>query len=221
MIRLVLALAVLLTSAPGGPRQQKASPDRRTLDGTAVGLQLTASITGERFCSGDADVYTEALDLAGRYTNMGKKKLTVLTGTDVPATVLVARTAEDLKAAKYEALINWDSFPMGGGRYLLGSNPKSEKSASLEPGQSVTSMISTAVLVQRPGTIKVPGTVATGEHNLEIRMQIRVRQGKSGTEIARGGEQIPSFRWVSVLSDPITFEVPASPTLQDCPAKPY
>jgi hypothetical protein len=42
MIRLVLALAVLLTSANV---QREQESHRGTLDGTTVGLQLTASIT--------------------------------------------------------------------------------------------------------------------------------------------------------------------------------
>lgn len=219
MMRFTLLLLVLVISATDGAAQREARAQGQALDVLTTGLQLTASITDERFCSGDVDVYTDAFDLASRYTNVGTNELTLLTGTDVVSVVLVAHSAEDLKAAKYEAELNWDMYSMDGGQYALGSNPRSEKSVSLKPGQSTVSKASTAVLVRRPGAMSVPGTVPAGEHFLQIRTQIKVSEGGSAKRVARGGSQRPSFRWVSVLSDPIRFEVPSSPTLQNCLAK--
>jgi hypothetical protein len=77
MIRLTLILAVTLSSAIGSAQQSGTSAHPQAVNAGSLGLQLTVSISNERFCSGDVDVYTDALDLATRYTNAGTNKLTL------------------------------------------------------------------------------------------------------------------------------------------------
>jgi len=215
MIQWTLILAVSLTPAVRGG-QRATSAGQQPVDAKTLGLQLTVAISDEKFCAGDADIYTEVFDLATRYTNTGTNKLTVFTGTDVPARVFVARTAEDLKAAKYEAELNGESFPMDGGRYMLGSDLKKERSAALEPGESVVSKTSIAVLVRRLESANIPGTVASGEHFLQVQMQTKVSQGDTGNQIGPRRRQPPSFQWVSIRSETVQFEAPLSPALQHC-----
>jgi hypothetical protein len=113
MIPWTLILATSLARGVGSA-QRTAHPDQQVVDGKTLGLQLTIAISGEKFCSGDADVYTDVLNLATLYANQGKTPLRIFLGTDFAPRVLVARSEEDLRASNFESGQNGDYYPMDG-----------------------------------------------------------------------------------------------------------
>ena len=179
-------------------------------------MEVHIAIDNREFCSGDNDVYTEKLNLTVRYTNKGKSTLTVFTGTDLPQGTIAAHTVEELKAGKYESELGGALLPMEGGRYMLGSDPATERSITLTTGQSVEAKHYVGVVVSKSESTKVHGTIMSGKHFLKVFMAIKVSDGTINKVTANSLSQHPEFRWVTVPSQPVEFEVPPTPDLKDC-----
>jgi hypothetical protein len=115
-MRLLAASLILVLLAGGGiietanARQAKGEPKN-------VNVELSIKVDSHKFCSGDADGYSELFDLTTRYTNKGKFPLTItiFSGTNGLAATRIAQTVDDMKAAKYESEQAGDSFLVDGG----------------------------------------------------------------------------------------------------------
>jgi len=192
--------------------------DDGTRNSKEIGLGVNIAINSQEFCSGDDDVYTEVFNLTLRYTNKGKSAVTVFIGTDIVAATRVARTVEEMKTGKYESEIGADPLlPMDGGRYMLGSDPKMERSVTLAPGQSVGVNHRDGVIVSKSESKKINGTLTSGRHILVILMMIKASEAGIRKQAADNRNLHSGYPWVTVASQPVEFDVPAnSGVLRDC-----
>jgi hypothetical protein len=215
MKRLIIVLSIACVLSQWAVLQMVG--EKRVDDQKNHTLSLSITIDNQKSCSGDADVYSEVLDFTTRYANDTDSQVTVYLGTDVATHIFVAYTPKDLKAGKYEAENKSDVFPAPGDRYLLGQNPKDEHPKLIQPGQTVDGKSSTAVVVRKVESARIPGTVTAGKHFLQIRMLVKISQNVAAGKV-EGIQQRgkADYRWTSVLSDPVEVEIPAKPELQAC-----
>jgi len=182
------------------------------------GLRLTMTIVSQKSCESSADQYSEVLEISTRYSNQRKVPMGLWIGSDVPTLIRVARTVEEIKSGKYEVEGNGDVLPAGAnGRYLLGEKVAGERLVALKPGQTVLGRNSIGIPVRKPNASTVQGTISTGIHFLQAGMLVRI----SGQDVRNQKEsgsknEVENFQWISVLSEPLQFEVRAEPLLQDC-----
>jgi hypothetical protein len=211
--RIVLILSIMPL---GFSPRDAVCADQGIRSSSDTGLDLHIAINSRNFCSADDEVYTEVFNLILRYTNKGKSTVTVFIGTDIAEATQVALTIQGMKTGKYESEIGGALLPMDGGRYMFGSDPDTERSVSLVPGQSVVVKHPVGVVVSKSESAKVPGTITSGKHLLQVLMMIKVSDGSKNKVTADSMNQHPEFRWVKVPSQPVEFAVPVNPDLTDC-----
>lgn len=153
--------------------------------------------TDERFCAGDAEVYTQTSLLRVRYVNRSKMGYDIrVGGLNALVETLISKSIDGLRRKQYEA--EWESYNIPSGR----EDPP--KSIHLEPGQSTLSDIPLSLIVSS-GPTRIPNTLVAGTYYL----QIGVRFG-----VIRNSGQPDEFRVVQ--TPPIRIVVPKSPVLKDC-----
>jgi hypothetical protein len=180
-----------------------------------AGLKLNITIENTKACSGDTEVYSNLLLLNARYTNDTDVPKAIFLQSGVPTQVLVARTEEDLKEQRYEVKNNLHVYPANGGAFLLGSNPQGDHATTIQPGQSVNARSRTAIAVRRVASSRISGTVAAGEHVLQIGMLLKISiPTTSRKQLSRA--RTAKYRWISVLSDSVPLTIHKAPELQDC-----
>ena len=208
-IQVLAVIIALVASVSSGWAQPDSSK--------TVELALHSKVASHKSCVGDADVYSEVLDLVTYYTNMGHSPVSLFLGSGVATRIRISKTIDDLKAGKLEVEFNGDVFPKDGNSQLLGQNPKLlNDSREILPGETVEDNNSAAILVRRLRSSRIPGTVAAGIYFLEMHMLVKIAELPSKVDSERRKPHHPKERWVSVVSDPIEIEIPNSPELINC-----
>lgn len=179
-------------------------------------LKAVAELISQRYCSGDAEVFSVWLRLRVTYTNQTDKVL--ILDKEIGKAwygVRVARSVEDLNAGKYEynPNIDWfftdkDSLPKNPSLISAGTD-----FAILAPGQSFESRIDTSVAVQYESEKAVVGTIRPGTHVLEMQLSAWNRAGLP-SEFEKSWKK---GRIVTGLikTEPIELRVPTNPTVEE------
>lgn len=202
---LLILLAVITWRARNSAADNWKPPNRGD-------VRLMVKIERQKFCSGDSETYTAALDLNTTYLNVSSSALTIFLGTDVPSQILISRSLNDLRRGNYETRLDLESYPMNGGQYMLGSNPKKERRVRLAPHQSTNGYTSIGVVIRKLASVQIPGTIPEGTHYMQVLMNVKV----SPTNRPSHRKSSAQYRWIPVKSQPIRFRVPANPALKTC-----
>jgi hypothetical protein len=179
-------------------------------------VDLTVSdLQTERFCFADGETYSQIVRFKGTYKNAGTSGVRLFLGTEVPAGMLIAKSLDELQGHKLETEQNLSVYPDAGGQVMLGSDRKNERSVDLKSGESADSP-NVATLVVRSVPRDIPGTIAPGEHFVQIRMWVRT---SSATGTAQTQKRSARPQWVQVQSQPVRVEVPSNPRVEQCDPK--
>ncbi len=215
----LLSLAILLAAAIAGFAYQNSSA-QSTLqphDSDSPPLSASLHIKGQEYCSNeDWDVYTELLNFTVRYTNISERTLTIDTGLASGATTRVALSLEDLRSKDDVYDGNPDIFLPDGESEMTGQELAKQRLVSLKPGEVTEGEAGTYLFVRPPGSPREPATIAPGIYFLQLAIFIKTSGPGVGQSRHVADNRAKPIHWISVQAEPIQFDAPSRPPLQDC-----
>jgi hypothetical protein len=174
-------------------------------------VKAVPELISQRYCSGDAEVFSVWLRLRMTYTNQTDE--TLILDKEIGKVwygVKVARTLEDLNAGKYEYNPNIDWFFTDQDK--LPKNPSlaapGTAFAILSPGQSFESEIDTSAVAQYESAKNVAATMRSGTHVFQMELSAWNHAGLP-SEFEKSWKK-GRIVTGSIKTEPIAIGVPAN-----------
>jgi hypothetical protein len=183
-------------------------------------LQLTASISSQRYCTVNENVHALQLTLQLKYTNTGSRKLILYKGNRLFYQIFVSRSGAD--AASSSAAARKGELRTTHARYFdeqpekILSNSPGSAFTTLSPGASyeTTQVISLPVARDGAGVYNV--SIGAGEHVLSVAASTWY-ESKKLAETLRARWQSRGHLWSApLISNAITFVVDKNPPAIVC-----
>jgi len=194
---LLLLSIVLLFSFPSSARQRLATGTMEWSQDSAI--KAEARVVGQRYCEGDADLFTVDLDLEIQVTNNSKRTLYIR--SDMVQRFI--RVASDLEAASQGRYM----YESGGGVVVWSADQKFPpvREIRILPRRSAILRVGGGVIARYKPDFSYPSTVSPGRHALQLMLQPE--------------KEFPRFAHAelnSLVVDPIAFEVKEDPHPVQC-----
>ncbi|HEV3375482.1 MAG TPA: hypothetical protein VG051_07230 [Candidatus Acidoferrum sp.] len=182
-------------------------------------LGAVTELISQRYCFGDAEVFSILLRLHVKYTNRTDK--TLILDKEIGKAwyeVTVARNVKDLAAGKYEYNPNIDWFFTN--KDQLPKKPSlatpGPDFAVLTPGQTFESEIDTSVVAQYDSGKDVAGAIRSGVHIFQMQLSAWNRPGLP-SEFEKSWRQKGQIVTALIKTEPMEIRVPSNPKVEnDC-----
>jgi hypothetical protein len=169
-------------------------------------LQLTASITGERYCTLNGSVDFLQLTLRLKYMNTGSRKMILYKGNRLFYQVFVNRSNEDAAARKSELRTTHSRYFDEEPEKILGSAPGSVFT-TISPGASYETRQIISLPVAHDGNGLYNVSIGAGEHVLSVAASTWY-ESKKIADTLRDRWRSRGLLWTNPLfSNPVTFVV--------------
>lgn len=213
----VLLLAILFTHFAAASRSAVGTdgviePSRTVSPLSLEQLTLSTSLISRRFCEGDDEVGVMQAKLKLQYQNKGSQPVMLSKRSVVVSSLIVSRTSSDATAGKREETID---FHGAFGEQLIAPQNFDTEFAVISAGESyyAETMVPVVFLLTSKA---VAGAVAPGQHVLQVQINTFPTAGR----LREYGEQVArqkGYSWRDyVVSEPMTFEIEATPKLERC-----
>jgi hypothetical protein len=182
-------------------------------------LRAIPELIGQRYCYGDAELFSVWLRLRMRYINRTDK--TLILDKEIGKAwygVTVARSAEDLAAGKYEYHPNIDWLSSDKDKQPSKPNPISpgRDFVILAPGQTFESEIDSGVMAQYESPKEFAGSIRSGVHVLQMELSSWNHPGVA-SEFEKGWQKIGQLVTEVIKTEPLEIRVPSDPKVEkDC-----
>jgi hypothetical protein len=162
-------------------------------------VKAEARVVGQRYCEGDADLFTVALDFEIQVTN--KSKRTLYIRSDMVQAII--RVASDLEAATQGKYM----YESGGGVKVWSADHKFPpvREIRILPGRSASFRVGGVVVARYKPDFLYPTTVPPGRYALQLLLQPE--------------KDFPHFDHAelkSLVVNPVAFEVAEDPHPMQC-----
>jgi hypothetical protein len=162
-------------------------------------IKAEARVLGQRYCGGDADLFTVALDLEIRVTN-NSKGILYLRSDMVQSSI---RVAPDLEAARRGSYM----YESDSGMSVWSGDHKFPpvREVRILPGRTAIFRVGSAVIAKYNPDFSLPGTVPPGRYALQV--------------LLRPEKEFPHFNHPELKSltvDPMAFEIKEDPHPTRC-----
>lgn len=185
-----------------------------TVIGQENNLQLTTSITGQRYCAVNANVDALQLTLQLKYTNTGSRKLILYKGNRLFYQTFVSRSGEE--AARRNEMRTTHSRYFDEQPEKIASSSPGSVFTTLSPGASYVTQQVISLPVARDGKGLYNVSIPAGEHVLTVTASTWYESKKLGGDL-RERWQSRGFLWTDPLaSNSISFIVDKNPPTVDC-----
>jgi hypothetical protein len=182
-------------------------------------LKAIPELVTQRYCSGDAEVFSVWLHLRMKYQN--RTGASIILDKQIGKAwyrVIVARNTNDLLNGRYEyhPIIDWfftDKDPQP-----VKPNPNSPGSdfAILQPGQTFESQIDTGVIAQYENPKNFPGSIRSGVHVLQLELSSWNHPGEA-SEFAKSWGDVGQLVSGVIKTEPLDIRIPLNPKVEmDC-----
>jgi hypothetical protein len=182
-------------------------------------ISAIPELIGQRYCYGDAELFSVWLKLRMRYKNRTDK--TLILDKEIGKAwygVTVARNAEDLASGKYEynPNIDWvftdkDELPSTPSATSPGPN-----FAISAPGQTFESEINSSVIAQYENPKGFAGSIRSGVHILQMELSSWSHPGVA-SEFERRWRKVGQLVTGVIKTEPLEIRVPSDPKVEkDC-----
>jgi len=199
---IALALSDLLAQNAGSKRQQ---------------LTATPELIGQKYCSGDNEIFSVILDLRVKFVNHGDTPLILDRKIGVWYQLAVAKNKEDLSAKKFESNPNIDwtgsvlAMSTGSPERLLQSD-----FVVIAPEGSFDAEIKPSVFALYQNTKDFKDVIAPGRHVIEVYLPAWNHTGNP-SHFQNLWRQCGELGDGMITTSPIEFEVPRNPKIDvDC-----
>jgi hypothetical protein len=182
-------------------------------------LKVLPTLLSERYCYGDAEVFSVWLKLRMQYINQSDR--TLILDKQIGQAwygVTVARTMEDLVAQKYEynPNIDWIITDEDKRPPRPSPTPPSKDFVILAPGQSFESETDASVMAQYGNAKQIVGTVQPGSHIFQMELSAWSHPGNA-SEFKRRWSRVGQLVTEEIDTEPLEIRVPTNPKLEmDC-----
>jgi hypothetical protein len=179
-------------------------------------LTAMPELISERYCYGDAEVFSVWLKLRMQYINRTNK--TLILDKEIGKawySVTVARNIEDLAARKYEynPNIDWvfsdkDKLPIRPSRASPGSD-----FAILPPGQMFESDMDSGAIAQYESPKDFTGSIRSGVHVLQMELSAWNHPGVA-SEFEKRWRKVGQLVTGVIKTEPLEIRVPSDPKVE-------
>ncbi len=182
-------------------------------------LRAVPELISQRYCFGDAEVFSVWLKLRMKYTNRTDK--TLILDKEIGKAwygVTLARNVEDLAAGKYESNPNIDWF--FNDKDQLPKRPSltapGPDFAILPPGKTFESEIDTSVIARYDSAKDIAGAIRSGSHIFQMQLSAWNRPGLP-SEFEKSWGQRGQIVTGLIKTEPIEIRLPPNPKVEsDC-----
>jgi hypothetical protein len=194
---LLPSLIAFILSFPSSTQQRLSTT---TVDWTQdTTIKAAARVVGQRYCEGDADLFTVILDFEIQLFNTSKD--TLFLRSDMVQRFI--RVASDLEAARRGSYM----YESGGGMSVWSGDHKFPPVREIRvlPGRSVSLRVGGWVVARYKSDFSYPGTVPPGRYALQLLLQPE--------------KEFPRFdhpELKSLIVDPVAFEIKEDPHPTQC-----
>ncbi|HZS05600.1 MAG TPA: hypothetical protein VFD58_12240 [Blastocatellia bacterium] len=178
-------------------------------------LTLTTALVSERFCFGDGEVATMQIKLRLQYKNTGRRPVILYKGSNIVTSIRVSKTAGEALAGRHELSLS-PAVLVSGERPI--KQELDDLFIVLRPGEAFNTETDVAIpFTTETGRKIFPGTVATGNHVIQIKVvtwpELPELAKEMGTRWSRSG-----YLWHDTIeAAPMQFAIEPEPKLQECP----
>jgi hypothetical protein len=179
-------------------------------------LKVTPELASQRYCYGDAEVFTIRLKLRVKYVNLSDK--TLILGKEIGKAwyrVRVAKNLEDLRTGRYEYNPITDWFFQSNGNSPQKPSPvlPGPDVAILAPGQAFVSEINTHVVAQYENPKDFAGSIRPGVHMLQMDLSAWNRPGDA-SEFEKVWQKFGQLVTGVLETEPLAIRVPSNPKVE-------
>lgn len=189
--------------------------------GSGQSVRLTAELGDQKYCAGDAAVFSVIMELRVRVENVSDSRVILSRALANPLQGRVASTEEEARAGEFLYTFSGSKFFGESVDPEFDERPDPERFVTLQPGEAYETRVESGVLVHRRGASEpLSGTIAAGTRGvLQVDVPLWPYQTMPEEEIRR-----LRLRWQKqgelattlVKSNWIAFEVPESVTVDEC-----
>jgi hypothetical protein len=179
-------------------------------------ISVTPELIGQKYCYGDAEVFSVWLKLRMRYKNQSER--TLILDKQIGKAwygVTVARTMQDLAARKYEYNPNIDWIITDEDKRPVRPSPTPPRKdfAILAPGQSFENETDASVIAQYENTKQVVGAIEPGSHIFQMELSAWSHPG-TVSEFEKRWNKLGQVVTGEIETEPIEIQVPANPKVE-------
>jgi hypothetical protein len=176
------------------------------------GLKAVPMLINERYCYGDAEVFSVWLTLRVKYTNHTDQKLILDRGIGQAwYGVKVARNLEDLLAGRYEYNPNIDWTESR--QEKLKSDSPGGHFIVLAPGETFQSEINAAVIAQYENPKNLAGAITPGSHVLQLELSAWGR-AEDASKFAKSWRKFGDLVTGVIRTEPLEIKIPSAPNVE-------
>jgi hypothetical protein len=181
-------------------------------------LRAVPRLVSQRYCYGDAEVFSVLLKLNMRYENWSKEA--AILDKEIGKAwyrIAVARDFNNLAAYRYEyhPIIDW-FFTDEERPVEPDSDSPGSEFAILKPGQTFENEINTAVIAQYENLQNFPGSIRSGVHVLQMELSAWNHPGAPDYYAASWRDRGQLVTGL-IKTEPLQIQVPSNPKVEaDC-----
>lgn len=178
-------------------------------------LQLTTSITKQKYCTGDAELDSLRLVLRLNFTNIGQQNLILYKGSNLVSKLMISQNLKDLSDRRFEVYASLTQVAEESNEKVGGPVPN--KSFIILPsGATYKTEAIISIFAVRGNASGITGAVAAGEHFL----QLEVPTWPASNELAKKSRSLwqrSGCLWYEpTISVPMAFKVEKERAVVDC-----
>lgn len=182
-------------------------------------LKAVPELVTQRYCYGDAEVFSVWLNLRTKYQNQTGEPI-ILDKQIGKAwySVIVARNTRNLLNGEYEYHPNIDWILTDKDPQRVKANPSSPGSdfAVLQPGQTFEGEIDTAVVAQYENPKNFAGSIRSGVHVLQLELSAWNHPGEA-SEFAQSWRGVGQLVSGLIKTEQLEIRIPPNPKVEmDC-----
>jgi hypothetical protein len=182
-------------------------------------LRAVPELVTQRYCYGDAEVFSVLLKLRTKYQNRTGES--IILDKEIGKAwyrEIVAQDTNDLLNGKYEYHPITDWFFSDKDPQPVRPNPNSPGTdfAVLQPGQTFESKIDTGVIVQYENPKNFAGSIRSGVHVLQLELSAWNHPGQA-SEFAKSWRGVGRLVSGLIKTEPLEIRIPPNPQVEmDC-----
>jgi len=161
-------------------------------------IRAKAQVAEQKYCSGDADLFTVSLKLDVEVSNPARETI-ILAPTMIPWVARVAVTVKDAELGRFLYEIIWSHYPQ---------SPTLGDRVSIDPGKTATLRTVYGLVAKYDPAFTYPKTLSTGSSYAIVLVLKPETTQPSQKAVPRPVE--------SVTTDPFLINVPRHPPMVDC-----
>jgi hypothetical protein len=179
-------------------------------------LQLTASVTNQRYCKGDGEYDSLRLTTHLRFKNVSDQRVILYKGSNTVIRTTVGSSVEDIENERLLDDLKFSVYTQGG--YDIDTPSPGQAFIILPPGGSFEKDADTVVMVSKKA--KVGAVMPGGKYYMQVTVSTFHETEDLARQLYRRWKSYGELWFDPISSMPVRLNVPANRDKSDCKTSP-